>query len=158
IRPVVWASVCMAGSTLACAQGAGSEGPISEVVVTGSRVLRTDTETPSPVQIISRDELERSGHQNIGDILREVSADNQGSLPTAFTAGFAVGAAGISLRGLGLNSTLVLLNGRRMPTYGLADDGARNFVDLNSLPLEAVERVEVVKDGASAIYGSDAVA
>jgi iron complex outermembrane receptor protein len=139
-------------------QAPDTSAPTAEVVVTGSRVLRTDVETPSPVQIISHEDLERSGQKNIGDILRQVSADNQGSLSTAFTGGFAGGAAGISLRGLGLNSTLVLLNGRRMTNYGLADDGARTFVDLNSLPLEAVERVEVVKDGASAIYGSVAVA
>jgi iron complex outermembrane recepter protein len=147
-------------AALSAASTAQAQEPIEtpEVVVTGSRVLRTDTETPSPVQIITRDDLERSGQKNIGDVLRQVSADNQGSLSSAFTAGFAAGAAGISLRGLGLNSTLVLLNGRRMTNYGLADDGARTFVDLNSLPLEAVERVEVVKDGASAIYGSDAVA
>src|SRR6185503_11131018 len=74
-----------------------------------------------------------------------------------FTNGFASGSAAVSLRGLGVNSTLVLVNGRRMSTYGLADDGTRTFVDLNSLPLEAVERIEVLKDGASAIYGADAV-
>jgi iron complex outermembrane recepter protein len=135
---------------------AGEE--LTEVIVTGSRIRRTDSETPSPVQVITREDIERTGQQSISEIIRSVSADNQGSLPTAFTAGFAAGAAGVSLRGLGLNSTLVLVNGRRMATYGLADDGARSFVDLNSIPLEAVERVDVVKDGASAIYGSDAVA
>ena len=127
------------------------------VEVTGSNIRRTDTETASPVQVLTRDDLERTGKQSIGEIIRGVSADNQGSLPTAFSAGFAAGASGVSLRGLGLNSTLVLLNGRRMAPYGLADDGSRNFVDLNTIPLEAVERVEILKDGASAIYGSDAV-
>lgn len=148
----------------AAAQGTGSDAPaaapadeIETIVVTGSNIRRTDKETASPVQILSREDIERTGKQNIAEILRSVSADNQGSLPTSFSNGFASGSAGVSLRGLGLSSTLVLVNGRRMAPYGLADDGQRSFVDLNSIPLEAVERVEVLKDGASAIYGSDAV-
>src|SRR4029453_18237893 len=93
----------------------------------------------------------------IQEVLRSVTADGLGSIPTSFSNGFASGSAAVSLRGLGVNSTLVLVNGRRMTSYGLADDGTRNFVDLNSLPLEAVERIEVLKDGASAIDGADAV-
>jgi iron complex outermembrane recepter protein len=134
------------------------ETKLEEIFVTGTHIRRTDSETPSPVQVVSRADIEKSGLQNIADVIRTVSADNQGSLPTAFTAGFAAGAAGVSLRGLGLNSTLVLVNGRRMATYGLADDGSRTFVDLNSIPLEAVDHVDVLKDSGSAIYGSDAVA
>jgi iron complex outermembrane receptor protein len=145
-------------SRAAAAGSTATDPALEEVVVTGTRVRRTDAETPSPVQVISRDEIEKSGLQNIADVIRSVSADNQGSLPTAFSAGFASGASGVSLRGLGLNSTLVLVNGRRMAPYGLADDGARTFVDLNTIPFEAVDHVDVVKDGASAIYGSDAVA
>src|SRR4030095_7403757 len=72
--------------------------------------------------------------------------------------GFASGASGISLRGLGAASTLVLLNGRRIAPYGLADDGPKVLADLNLIPLDAVERVEILKDGGSAIYGSDAIA
>lgn len=127
------------------------------IEITGSRIKRTDTETASPVQILSREDIERTGKQSIQEVLRGLSADGQGSIPTSFTNGFAAGSASVSLRGLGVNSTLVLVNGRRMAPYGLADDGLRNFVDLNTIPLEAVERVEVLKDGASAIYGADAV-
>lgn len=130
---------------------------IEKIEVTGSNIKRLDAETASPVQVLSRTDIERTGKQSIQEVLRGITGDNQGTLPTAFTAGFASGAAGVSLRGLGLNSTLVLVNGRRMAPYGLADDGARTFVDLNSIPLEAVDRVEILKDGASAIYGSDAV-
>ena len=86
-----------------------------------------------------------------------LNATNNGSIPLSFGIGFAAGASGVSLRGLGPNSTLVLLNGRRMAPYGLADDGQRTFVDLSTIPLEAVERIDIVKDGASAIYGSDAI-
>ncbi|MCG3189698.1 MAG: Vitamin B12 transporter BtuB [Burkholderiaceae bacterium] len=127
------------------------------VEVTGSRIKRADTETAAPVQIMTREDIERTGKTSIQDVLRSITADSTGSIPTSFTNGFASGSAAVSLRGLGVNSTLVLVNGRRMSTYGLADDGTRNFVDLNSLPLEAVERIEVLKDGASAIYGADAV-
>ena len=130
---------------------------LERVTVTGSNIKRTDTETASPVQVITRQEIERSGRQSIQEVLRSVSADGQGSIPASFTAGFASGSAAVSLRGLGVNSTLVLVNGRRMTTYGLADDGSRTFVDLNSIPLELVDRVEVLKDGGSAIYGADAV-
>jgi iron complex outermembrane receptor protein len=127
------------------------------VEVTGSRIKRQDAETASPVQVLTREDIERSGKTSIQDVLRSVTSDSNGSIPTSFSNGFASGSAAISLRGLGVNSTLVLLNGRRMSTYGLADDGVRTFVDLNSIPLEAVDKVEVFKGGASAIYGADAV-
>jgi iron complex outermembrane recepter protein len=156
-----------ASATIAAAISTGAQTPtpapaapsqqIERIEVTGSNIKRVESETSSLVQVISRTDIERTGKQSIAEVLRGITGDNQGSLPTAFSGGFASGAAGVSLRGLGLNSTLVLVNGRRMAPYGLADDGARTFVDLNSIPLEAVDRVEILKDGASAIYGSDAV-
>jgi iron complex outermembrane recepter protein len=127
------------------------------IEVTGSRIKRVDAETASPVQVLTREDIERTGKQSIQEVLRGLTSDGVGSIPSSFTAGFASGSAAVSLRGLGVNSTLVLVNGRRMTTYGLADDGTRNFVDLNSIPLEAIDRIEVLKDGASAIYGADAV-
>ena len=151
---VAFGGVLLGAGPAAVAQ---STQELERVTVTGSNIKRTDTETASPVQVITRQEIERTGKQSIQEILRTITADGQGSLPSSFTAGFASGSAAVSLRGLGVNSTLVLVNGRRMTTYGLADDGARTFVDLNSIPLELVERVEVLKDGGSAIYGADAV-
>jgi len=150
----------LSASQAASAQESGAEAPkkLEGVIVTGSNIRRTSTETSAPVQIITRKDIERTGKQNISDVIRTISADNQGSIPTAFTNGFASGSSAVSLRGLGVNSTLVLINGRRTAPYGLADDGSRTFVDLNTIPLEAVDRIEVLKDGASAIYGSDAVA
>ena len=129
-----------------------SKDKLEEVIVTGSRISRTGTETSSPIEVLGRADLEKSGQQNLSEILRSLSAKGQGTLPTSFTAGFASGASSVSLRGLGVNATLVLFNGRRMAPYGLADDGTRVFTDLNTLPLDAVERVEVLKDGASALY------
>ena len=139
----------------ALAQQATQE--LQRVIVTGSNIKRTDTETASPVQVLTRSDIEKTGKQTIQEVLRGITADGQGSISSSFSNGFASGSAAVSLRGLGVNSTLVLVNGRRMTTYGLADDGTRNFVDINSLPLEAVDRIEVLKDGASAIYGADAV-
>jgi iron complex outermembrane recepter protein len=144
--------VAMLATSTVIAQDSGQR-----VEVTGSRIKRTDSETASPVQVLTREDIERTGKTSIQDVLRGLTSDGVGSIPASFSAGFASGSSAVSLRGLGVNSTLVLVNGRRMTTYGLADDGTRNFVDLNSIPLEAVERVEVLKDGASAIYGADAV-
>ncbi|MGH8446501.1 MAG: TonB-dependent receptor plug domain-containing protein, partial [Solimonas sp.] len=149
------------GNAYAQAAPAPAAAPADEIetiVVTGSNIRRTDKETASPVEVLTRDAIEATGKQNIGEILQTLTANGQGSIPGSFTSGFAGGSAAVSLRGLGVNSTLVLIDGRRVAPYGLADDGARSFVDLNTIPLEAVERVEVLKDGASAIYGSDAIA
>src|SRR6185369_17588696 len=131
---------------------------LERVTVTGSNIKRTEAETASPVQVIGRDDIEKSGKASVAELLQTLAVDNQGSVPTTFGNGFAAGASGISLRGLGAASTLVLLNGRRIAPYGLADDGQKVFADLNIIPMEAVERVEILKDGASSIYGSDAIA
>jgi iron complex outermembrane receptor protein len=134
------------------------QAPAQRVEVTGSNIKRIDSETSSPIQIITREDIVRTGKVSIAEVLQGISSNNSGSIPTAFTNGFASGSAGVSLRGLGVNSTLVLVNGRRMASYGLADDGQRSFVDLNTIPLDIVDKIEVLKDGASAIYGSDAIA
>ncbi|MCG2593503.1 TonB-dependent receptor [Ramlibacter sp. XY19] len=132
---------------------------LQRVEVTGSSIRRSDAETASPVQVISKDEIDQSGKATVGEYLQTLTADSQGSVPFTYGRGFAgATASGISLRGLGANATLVLINGRRVASSVLADDAQRAFVDLNQIPMEAVERVEVLKDGASAIYGSDAVA
>jgi iron complex outermembrane recepter protein len=131
---------------------------LPSVTVTGSYLRRTDVETPSPVEVIGAAEIEKSGKVTVADVIRSVSADNSGTLTQAFSGALAGGASGVSLRGLTLDATLVLVDGHRMAPYPLSDDGQRPFVDLSSLPLGMVDRVEVLKDGASAIYGSDAIA
>ncbi|HJU26442.1 MAG TPA: TonB-dependent receptor plug domain-containing protein, partial [Rhodanobacteraceae bacterium] len=128
------------------------------IVVTGSAVPRTDLETPSPVTVLNSQDIKRSGLTTVSDVVRSISANNSGTIPTAFTGGFAAGASGVALRGLTVNSTLVLVDGMRQANYPLADDGQRSFVDLNTIPLSAVDRIEVLKDGASSIYGADAIA
>ena len=131
---------------------------LQRVEITGSNIRRADAETASPVQTVTREDIEKSGKSSVAEYLQTLAVDNQGSVPTTFSSGFGSGGSGLSLRGLGAASTLVLINGRRIAPYGLADDGQKVFTDLNSIPLEAVERVEILKDGASAIYGSDAIA
>lgn len=131
---------------------------LQTITVTGSALPRVDTETPSPVTVITAQDIARSGFTNVSDVVRAVSADNSGSIPPSFYAGFATGSSGVALRGLTVNSTLVLVDGKRAASYPLVDDGIRSFVDLETLPLAAVERIEVLKDGASSIYGSDAIA
>ena len=131
--------------------------PVQRVEITGSSIKRTEAEGIASLQVLTRNDIELSGKTTVSDLLRTLTADGNGSISAGFN-GFAAGASGVSLRGLGVNATLVLINGRRTANYGFGDDGAKNFVDLNSIPFDAVERIEVLKDGASAIYGSDAMA
>jgi iron complex outermembrane recepter protein len=128
------------------------------IEITGSNIKRIDAETVSPIQVITRDQIERSGQPTVAEVLRNLPANSGGSFGESFSNSFAPGAAGFSLRGLGQKATLVLLNGRRIAGYGFAQNLQDTFVDLNSIPSSAVERVEILKDGASAIYGSDAIA
>ena len=128
------------------------------VTVTGSNIRRTDTETPSPIQVISADDIKQSGYTSISEVLQSITANGQGTLSQGFSGAFASGASGISLRGLTTAYTLVLIDGHRSAPYPIGDDGQRSFVDVANIPFDSVERIEILKDGASAIYGSDAVA
>lgn len=136
----------------------GSSTTLETITVTGSYIRRTNSESPSPVTTISSDQILKSGLNSIADVIRTVSADNSGTLSQAFSGAMAGGADGVSLRGLTVDATLVLVDGHRMANYPLTDDGQRQFVDIDSLPMAIVDRVEVLKDGASATYGSDAIA
>lgn len=157
-KPPLRSLLALAVGSALLSQAAAQTQEVQRIEITGSNIRRVQSETASPVQTLTREEIARSGKASVAELLQTLSVDNQGSVPTTFGAGFASGASGISLRGLGAASTLVLLNGRRIAPYGLADDGQKVFADLNVIPLEAVERVEILKDGGSAIYGSDAIA
>ncbi|MDD1453199.1 TonB-dependent receptor [Sphingomonas sp. H160509] len=136
---------------------ATAQTPGDEIVVTGSLFRRTDTETPSPVTVLTSETLQRAGVTTIADALRSVSADSAGSIPTGFQGGFSAGGSAVSLRGLGVSSTLILIDGLRSSAFPINDDGHNSYTDLNSIPFSAVERVEVLKDGASSTYGADAI-
>ncbi|MGY4398002.1 iron complex outermembrane receptor protein [Sphingomonas sp. UYAg733] len=139
---------------------AAQEDTGQDIVVTGSILRRTNTETPSPVTVLTSDDLDKRGVNTVQEALQTLSANNGGTLMNSFSANgaFAGGASAASLRGLTTSSTLVLFDGLRAAYYPLADDGSRNFVDLNTIPDAIVDRVEVLKDGASSTYGADAVA
>lgn len=154
--------VTLAGGALTAqaqqqAAQAQTQQPVETVVITGSYIPRIDKETPSPVTTISAEDIARSGLTTVSDVMRTISADNSGTLPTSFAGAFAAGASGLALRGLTVNSTLVLVDGLRAANYALPDDGVRSFVDLNSIPIGTIDRVEVLRDGASSVYGADAI-
>jgi iron complex outermembrane receptor protein len=148
-------------ATTAQAGDVGAQ-PMERVVVTGSSIKRIDGETALPVQVLTRQEIERTGATSTEELVKQLSSlSSAGSSTTAANAsGYGGGSiATVSLRGLGSSRTLVLVNGRRVAVYGGGSAGAAgSSVDVNSIPLAAIERVEVLKDGASAIYGSDAIA
>jgi iron complex outermembrane receptor protein len=140
------------------AQDAPAAAAAQQVIVTGSNVRRTDSETPSPVQVLTAADIKNSGYTSVGDVLHNITANNMGSLSQSAPSAFAAGGSGVALRGLTVGATLVLIDGHRMASYPMPDDGERDFVDISSIPIDAIERIEVLKDGASAIYGSDAIA
>jgi iron complex outermembrane recepter protein len=133
--------------------------PRERIEVTGSNIKRIEGETALPVTIITRGDIERMGAQSTEDIVRHITANTAMYSDTTQGVGYAVSNA--NLRGLGASSTLVLLNGRRLANQAFGSIGGFNAspqaVDLNTIPFSAIDRVEVLRDGASAVYGSDAV-
>jgi iron complex outermembrane receptor protein len=131
---------------------------IQRVEITGSSIKRLNTETALPVQMIRREDIEKSGVTTAAELLKNISANtaplSDGASITDGTSGQR-GFNGANLRGLGVSSTLVLLNGRRLANFASPGDNAG--VDLNNIPAGAIARVEILKDGASAIYGTDAI-
>ena len=135
---------------------------MEKFTVTGSYIPTTETAFTagvSPVVRIDQKVIDESGLTMVSELLQKVTVSNGGSVPISNNAtGFTPAASSISLRGLGPEATLVLINGRRVASYPVGNGGTTAFVDLNSIPLAAVDSIEVLKDGASAIYGADAVA
>ncbi len=130
-----------------------TETELAPIQVTGSKIKRTDLETSQPLLSITREELQATGVSQIGDILQNLSTAGAAVNQTFNNGGN--GSTYVDLRDLGIDRTLILVNGRRFAPDGGALSGA---VDLNSIPTSIVERIEVLKDGASTIYGSDAIA
>ncbi|MEJ7747458.1 MAG: TonB-dependent receptor plug domain-containing protein, partial [Luteimonas sp.] len=127
---------------------------LDRITVTGTRIRQVDVETAQPVQLITREDIEKQGFQSVADILQNISATGTPPISRAspLSAGENSGGTFISLRNLGAPRTLILLNGKRL---GISTSG---FSDISTIPAAAVERIEVLKDGASSIYGSDAIA
>lgn len=134
----------------AIAQEAGAATNLDRIEVTGSRIRSVDVETSQPVLVLTREEIQKQGVTSVADVLTRISSNGAGSNTTFNNGGD--GSATVSLRNLGSSRTLVLVNGRRWVS------GLSGSVDLNTIPSAVVERIEVLKDGASSIYGSDAIA
>jgi outer membrane receptor protein involved in Fe transport len=145
----------------AVAVPAAAQEQIEEVIVTGSYIRRpSQFDSPSPLVSVTSDDLAAAGAMDVGRVLEDLTI-NTGSQnnPDAFTQNFTTGTSNINLRGLGVSSTLVLINGRRQTQSAVTTDRGENFVDTSSLPpMIAFERIEILKDGATALYGSEAVA
>jgi iron complex outermembrane receptor protein len=134
---------------------------LEEIVVTGTAIKGLNAETALPVQVLKAEDIQRTGATSTEELFRTITAASAaGSTQTAQGTGFQTGSlSAISLRGLGSGRTLILINGRRSSVYGGGSaGGAGNSVDISAIPLAAIERVEILKDGASSLYGSDAIA
>ena len=139
----------------------GSAASLEEIVVTGTSIKGINAETALPVQVLKADDIARTGATTAEELFEQISAASSSGLTNAAQAtGFQTGSIStISLRGLDSARTLILINGRRSAPYGGGSIGtAGNSVDISAIPISMVERVEILKDGASAIYGSDAIA
>jgi iron complex outermembrane recepter protein len=133
--------------------------PLKPVIVTGYLVPRVGGEGAQPVETLTREFIDKQGDQTVADVLLRLP-ENAGSFsPIVTPAGTtSPSASAVNLQGLGVNSTLVLIDGHRQTPFAFPGNGFQAFVDLNSIPLAAVDRIEILKDGASALYGSDAIA
>lgn len=162
LKPSVIAVALALGTTqFAVAQDGANTSAPQTVYVTGSNIKRTDKEGTAPVSVMSAQDIKNTGATTVADLMKYVPAiGTDSNQDFSSGSGFAKGVATASLRGLGSSSTLVLLNGRRVTPSPYADpnDGNSVLYDLNSIPISAIERIEVLQDGASAVYGSDAIA
>jgi iron complex outermembrane receptor protein len=165
-KPIVLLS-CLWFAAGAFAQDADDQQQMQEVVVTGSRIIQSSANSQQPLSIIDRDAMERTGIANIGDLLQQVTTGGK-ALNTKFNSsgnfgyppdggGIGAGSAQVDLRNLGSKRVLVLVDGIRWVNESSAS-GVSGAADLNTIPMSIIDRVEVLEDGASAIYGSDAIA
>jgi iron complex outermembrane receptor protein len=146
---------CIPAEAQEAAPSSGAKVPVElqEVVITGSRVRRVDAETASPVFTLDQATIAQTGAITVGDLVSRIPAIGGQAVNPALNNGGGFGESNIELRGLGVTRTLILIDGQRV---NLA--GNNNAVDVNAIPLNAIDHVEVLKEGAGAIYGSDAIA
>ncbi|MBL4765759.1 MAG: TonB-dependent receptor [Colwellia sp.] len=137
-----------------------AEEEVERIEVTGSHIKRGDMAGPSPVSSLSAADIARTGVTDLIGLFTKLPAAGQGTFSTQGNGsdGTGNGGSSVSLRGLGADSTLILINGRRIAVSPFANNIDTAFVDINNIPLAAIKRVDILKDGASATYGSDAIA
>ena len=140
-------------------QPAGATAEAERIIVTGSNIPTAQEVGPNPVLNINRDLINKSGERSAEELIKNLPVANGGGVPISNNGtGFTPGASAISLRGLGPDATLVLIDGRRLAPYPIGNGGTQAFFDLRSIPESAIESIEILKDGASTTYGADAVA
>jgi outer membrane receptor for ferrienterochelin and colicin len=156
-RKAIAAGVILAGLSMQVA--AQDDNEIEEVVVTGSFIRGSAIDAPSPVQVVDRDSIEAQGAAIIWDVIKNLEV-NSGSFTNSGSGerSQVEGTAQVNLRNLGENSTLTLINGKRVAPYAAITQAGGEFVDINAIPLVMTDRVEILTDGGSALYGADAVA
>ncbi|PMG41160.1 TonB-dependent receptor [Shewanella sp. 10N.286.52.B9] len=154
VNVALLASVSAASAVSVSAYAAEESANVERIAVTGSRIQRQDMETASPVTVIDAAAIRSEGFTTVDELL-QAQTSMAGAAVGSSTNNGSDGVAQVDLRGMGSQRTLVLLNGRRMVNSG---SGADSAVDLNSIPVAMIARVEILKDGASAVYGSDAIA
>ncbi|MDB6057437.1 MAG: TonB-dependent receptor, partial [Verrucomicrobiales bacterium] len=137
----------------------GGTAEAERVIVTGSNIPTAEEVGPNPVLALNRDLINKSGERQAAELLRDLPVANANGVPISNNAtGFTSGAASISLRGFTPEATLLLIDGRRVAPYPIGQGGTTSFQDLFTIPLPAVQSIEILKDGASTTYGADAVA
>ncbi len=157
-------ALCISAALIASqsyqAVAADNEEEVERIEITGSHIKRGDMEGPSPVTTISADDIANSGVTDLIGLFAKLPMAGQGTFSTQGNSSdnTSNGGSSVSLRGLGADSTLILVNGRRVSVSPFANNIDTAFVDINNIPLAAIKRVDILKDGASATYGSDAVA
>jgi len=153
-------STALLASTSINAFAAESDEEVERIEITGSHIKRTSMEGPSPVTSLSQEDISKTGVTDLISLFTKLPISGQGTFSTQANSSddTANGGSSVSLRGLGADSTLILVNGRRVSVSPFAKGIDTAFVDINNIPLSAIKRVDILKDGASATYGSDAVA
>ena len=147
-----------AGGTTSTASGGGKVQQLKTFEVTGSLIRQADKTGYQAVQTVTTKDIQNSGATSVADFLRDTAANSANSWSEGQSGNFAAGAAGIALRGLSEKYTLVLVDGQRVAPFAFFSNSTDNFFDLNTLPLNVIDRIEIVKTGAVSQYGSDAIA
>jgi iron complex outermembrane recepter protein len=153
-------AIAPASTTTTSPAPAEAPAEAERVIVTGSNIPTAAEVGPNPVDVLTRERIDKAGERTTAELVRNLTVAGPNGVPSSNNgAGFTPGASSISLRGFDASSTLVLIDGHRVAPYPLGtDNGAVTFVDLNSIPKAAIDSIEILKDGASSIYGADAVA
>src|SRR5438874_5726811 len=158
-RPLVGTAPTGAGGAPGAGAPTSGTAEAERVIVTGSNIPTAEEVGPNPVLALNRDLIEKSGERQAAELLRDLPVANANGVPISNNAtGFTPGAASVSLRGFTPEATLLLIDGRRVAPYPVGQGGTTSFQDLFTIPLPAVQSIEILKDGASTTYGADAVA